>query len=174
MVFWRGKLTGMHLDEFSVGVAEHNPRPEKVRDLILENPWKWQRAYLCYLSAQHPDLIDSKMMDDFPLHSQLMGFEEHGWHKHVYEGDGEEYMDYYLTNNTMTCKDKTPIEDHMKYKYLISIDGNTAAWQRPNWILESGSVLLMPETEMDEWYLSDLKPWVHYVPIKADLSDLLE
>lgn len=32
VVFWRGKLTGMNLDKFSVGIVEHNPSPEKIRD----------------------------------------------------------------------------------------------------------------------------------------------
>ena len=81
-VFWRGKLTGMNLDYFQVGVAEHNPRPEKVREMILENPSIWQRVFVCYLSTFHPDIIDAKINDQFPLHSQLMAFEEHGWHKH--------------------------------------------------------------------------------------------
>ena len=54
------------------------------------------------------------------------------------------------------------------------MDGNTAAWQRVPWILQSGSVLLLVETPIEEWFYNDLKPWEHYVPIKADFSDLEE
>lgn len=66
------------------------------------------------------------------------------------------------------------ISDHLEYKYLISVDGNTAAWQRVPWILQSGSVLLFVETDVEEWFYHDLKPWEHYVPIKKDFSDLME
>lgn len=66
------------------------------------------------------------------------------------------------------------IDEHIKYKYLISVDGNTAAWQRVPWILQSGSVLLLVDTDIEEWFYSDLKAWEHYVPIKADFSDLIE
>ena len=62
----------------------------------------------------------------------------------------------------------------MKFKYLISVDGNTAAWQRVPWILESGSVLLLMETDIEEWFYKDLIPYKHYVPIKKDFSNLLE
>lgn len=66
------------------------------------------------------------------------------------------------------------ISDHIEYKYLISVDGNTAAWQRVPWIMQSGSVLLLVETEIEEWFYSDIHPWEHYVPVKADFSDLFE
>lgn len=68
--------------------------------------------------------------------------------------------------------ESVPISDHIQYKYLISVDGNTAAWQRVPWILQSGSVLLLVDTDIEEWFYHDLQPWVHYVPIKADFSDL--
>jgi protein glucosyltransferase len=38
----------------------------------------------------------------------------------------------------------------------------------------SGSVPLKVETTKIEWFYPDLKPWVNYVPIKSDYSDLLE
>jgi protein glucosyltransferase len=40
--------------------------------------------------------------------------------------------------------------------------------------MQSGSVLLLVETDIEEWFYSDIKPWVHYVPVKADFSDLFE
>ena len=188
VVFWRGKLTGMHLDKFPVGVAEHNPSPEKVKEMILEDPRLWQRVYLCFLSALHPEIIDSKINDEFPLHSQLMAFKEHGWHKHegfkkaaleTYKLITQKFKDAVLredmvSNQTMTTMGKVSITDHLKYKYLISVDGNTCAWQRVPWIMLSGSVLLLVETDMEEWFYADIIPYFHYVPIKNDLSDLVQ
>jgi len=34
------------------------------------------------------------------------------------------------------------VSDHMRFKYLISVDGWTAAWMRPNWIMASNSLLI--------------------------------
>ena len=65
------------------------------------------------------------------------------------------------------------IEQHLKYKYLISLDGNTAAWQRVPWIMLSGSVLLLVETQVEEWFYQDIEAYVHYVPVKGDMSDVL-
>lgn len=64
--------------------------------------------------------------------------------------------------------------DHLKYKYLISVDGNTAAWLRVPWIMLSNSVLLKQESDYIEIFSSSMKPFVHYVPIKHDLSDIME
>ena len=36
--FWRGKLTGMDLDHFPIGIVENNPSPESIKQKILENP----------------------------------------------------------------------------------------------------------------------------------------
>lgn len=35
-----------------------------------------------------------------------------------------------------------PYDSHLKYKYLISLDGNGAPWLRVPWILHSNSILL--------------------------------
>jgi len=54
------------------------------------------------------------------------------------------------------------------YKYLVS-DG----WTVP-WILATNCVLLKQETLKVEWFDYALKPYVHYYPVKGDLSNLLE
>lgn len=64
--------------------------------------------------------------------------------------------------------------DSLKYKFLIDVDGNTCSWQRMYWILLSNSLLLKQVTNNIEWYYGILKPYEHYIPVKEDLSDLLE
>jgi len=65
-------------------------------------------------------------------------------------------------------------KDHLKYKYLINVDGDTCSWTRVPMILLSGSVMIWQYSEKTEWFLPYLIPWKHYVPVKADLSDLYE
>ncbi len=59
------------------------------------------------------------------------------------------------------------------YKYLIAIDGNTCA-SSLKWQLFSHSVVLKNESDWMEWYDTALIPYKHYVPYRADFSDLLE
>ena len=61
----------------------------------------------------------------------------------------------------------------LDYKYIISIDGETSEFLRGPLILMSTSVPLIVESEWTPLYMKSWIPWVHYVPIKKDLSNLL-
>ncbi|KAL7881275.1 hypothetical protein AOLI_G00081230 [Acnodon oligacanthus] len=63
--------------------------------------------------------------------------------------------------------------DFFKYKYQINIDGTVAAYRLP-YLLAGDSVVLKQDSVYYEHFYSQLEPWVHYIPFKADLSDLLE
>jgi len=58
----------------------------------------------------------------------------------------------------------------LKYKYLLSIEGNDVATGL-KWMLYSNSVIFTKAT----WAMEDLLlPFVHYIPIAPDYSNLLE
>ena len=60
----------------------------------------------------------------------------------------------------------------MEYKYLISAEGNDVS-SGLKWNLYSNSVVLMPKPTVVSWFMEDhLVPYIHYVPIKDDWSDL--
>lgn len=59
------------------------------------------------------------------------------------------------------------------YKYVLSIEGNIAQF-RLTLELSYNSVILLVKSEYYIWYQPLLEPWVHYVPVKSDLSDLME
>ena len=40
--------------------------------------------------------------------------------------------------------------------------------------LKSNSVVLHVESDQTQWYYDKLEPWVHYIPIKNDLSNLID
>jgi hypothetical protein len=61
----------------------------------------------------------------------------------------------------------------LNYKYVISIDGWVSSWLRGPMILLSGSVPIIVETEYTPLYFEAWIPWIHYVPVKNDLSDLI-
>lgn len=70
--------------------------------------------------------------------------------------------------------ESVPEEEHLKYKYLISIDGNTCAWRRVPWIMLSNSVLVKQETSKIEWFYPAMKPYVHYIPVNDNLSNIFQ
>jgi hypothetical protein len=65
------------------------------------------------------------------------------------------------------------LPQQMRYKYLIDIGGNS--WScRLKLLLFSKRPLLLVDRHYIDYYYNDLKPYVHYVPVNMDLSDLLE
>ena len=66
------------------------------------------------------------------------------------------------------------IKDQLQYKYLLSIEGNDVATNL-KWIMLSNSVCIMPLPQICSWFMEDhLIPYVHFVPISDDFSDLEE
>jgi len=66
------------------------------------------------------------------------------------------------------------IEDQLQYKYLLSIEGNDVATNL-KWIMLSNSVCIMPLPQICSWFMEDhLVPYVHFVPVSEDFSDLEE
>lgn len=67
----------------------------------------------------------------------------------------------------------TSIPSLTKYKYLIDIGGN--GWSgRLKFLLFMKRPLLIVDRNYLEYFYKDLIPYTHYIPVKMDLSDLLE
>lgn len=64
--------------------------------------------------------------------------------------------------------------DHLQYKYLLDVDGNSCSYERYFWLLFSNSLVLKQITPNIQWYYEGLRPYEHFVPVKEDLSDLVE
>jgi len=71
------------------------------------------------------------------------------------------------------AKGEVPMERLSENKFLLLADGNDAA-SGTVWSVFSSSVVLMvwPPTWETLALQGLMKPWVHYIPIKADFSDL--
>ncbi|KAJ7476359.1 glycosyl transferase family 90-domain-containing protein [Mycena galericulata] len=65
-----------------------------------------------------------------------------------------------------------PREDLFKYKYAMDVDGTTFSGRFLG-LLRSGS-LVFKATLFEEYFNNWLRPYEHYVPIKPDLSDLVQ
>ncbi|MES2215330.1 MAG: glycosyl transferase family 90 [Pseudomonadota bacterium] len=121
----------------------------------MENYDKLPRIALAMLSRLYPDLIDAKTSQRGQFVFSISSLKLYLIFNHLFGGVS-------WVNEA----------DHIKYKYLISIDGNTCAWKRVPWIMLSNSVLLKQETQKIEWFYPALKPYVHYVPVNERLTDI--
>lgn len=64
-------------------------------------------------------------------------------------------------------------EEQANYKYVINVDGHVNAF-RLSLELSMGCVVLLGDSKYRTWYRRYLIPYVHYVPVKEDLSDLFD
>lgn len=112
------------------------------------------RVAVCRLGRENPQLINAAITG--------VQYQEQSRH------------DYYVRNGFLGPRE--PQHEILKYRYQIDIDGNTCAWSSLFLKLLSGSTVLKVDSELNfrQWYYQDLVAWTHYVPVRADLSDLVE
>lgn len=63
--------------------------------------------------------------------------------------------------------------DQKQFKYTIYVEGHVCAFRLPT-LLDSGSLVMFVESKFSLWFTHLLVPFQHYIPVKADLSDLYE
>lgn len=98
---------------------------------------------------QHPHLIDAKFTY-YP-----------GW-----EGYKAQFGDYFSPPMS--------VQDHITYKYQLLIDGNSCAYSRAYWQLFSNCVILKQASDNIQWYYGGFEPYVHFIPVHSDMSNLPE
>uniref|UniRef100_A0A8C7J8E6 Protein O-glucosyltransferase 1 n=2 Tax=Oncorhynchus kisutch TaxID=8019 RepID=A0A8C7J8E6_ONCKI len=64
-----------------------------------------------------------------------------------------------------------PLVEHCQYKYLFNFRGVAASFRLRHLFL-CGSLVFHVGREWMEFFYPQLLPWVHYIPVKQDLSDL--
>mmetsp|Transcript_26937 Transcript_26937/g.74268 ORF Transcript_26937/g.74268 Transcript_26937/m.74268 type:complete len:513 (-) Transcript_26937:2646-4184(-) len=75
---------------------------------------------------------------------------------------------------TMVQQPKMGMKDMLQYKGLIFLEGNDIS-SGLKWGLLSRSVVLMPPPTMTSWAMEELlQPYVHYVPLLENLSNVEE
>ena len=120
------------------------------------------RLMVSLMSIQNPEFIDAGITN---------------WNLRPRKIKGERYLSTIEINspplNKIKLVERLSPAEQCKYKYVINIDGHTTAF-RLSLELSMGSVILMVDSEYKLWYSHMLKPHVHYIPVKRDLSNLIE
>jgi hypothetical protein len=109
----------------------------------------FSRVRLCQLSLEYPHLINAKFT------FLVQGGEKIPFLQKL-QGN---YVSY---ESLCSCK------------YQILIDGNSASYSCSGWRFFSNSVVFKPESQWVQWYFPELKPMIHYVPVKDNLDDLVD
>jgi len=71
---------------------------------------------------------------------------------------------------------RLPVETWAGHKFAIDIDGNTNSFgtMLQRWILGCCVLKVGGTDGWGQWYYDSVKPWVHFIPVHSDLSDLAE
>ncbi|VDI58881.1 protein glucosyltransferase [Mytilus galloprovincialis] len=126
--------------------------------------WPWDKKYdkgyfrgsrtsperdpLILLSRKEPDLVDAKYTKNQSWRSKA---------DTLGEDPAEEIR----------------LEDHCDHKYLFNFRGVAASFRLKHLFL-CNSVVFHVGEEWLEFFYPAMKPWVHYIPVKKDLSDVRE
>jgi hypothetical protein len=78
-----------------------------------------------------------------------------------------------IDNKKYKTKDFMSLEEKMKYKYILNLDGHVSAY-RLGHELSLNSVVLIPDSKYYLWFSKLLIPYVHYIPVKHNLDDLID
>ena len=77
-----------------------------------------------------------------------------------------------ITPHPEWLKNKISIEDHLKYKFIMCVEGVDVATNL-KWVMSSNSIAVMPRPKIESWFMENmLIPEKHYIEIKEDYSDL--
>ena len=71
---------------------------------------------------------------------------------------------------------KIPEQHWIGDKFALDIDGFTNAWSNFLVRLHLGCCVIKVESQggYRQWYYDRIRPWEHFVPVRADMSDLVE
>ncbi|KAJ8913564.1 hypothetical protein NQ315_017115 [Exocentrus adspersus] len=105
------------------------------------------RLNLIQISRKYPELFNVSLTNFFFYRDE----------EHIY-GPKSDYVSFF---------------NFFDYKYQLAIDGTVAPYRMP-YLLAGGSLVFKPESKYLEHFYSDLIPNVHYIPVKEDLSDLVD
>ncbi|WVQ85782.1 hypothetical protein IAT38_007949 [Cryptococcus sp. DSM 104549] len=183
-LLWRGSNTGAYHDQDTPWRVSHRTRLMTVANMDSQpEVEEAERAE----AGEEEGRREKMEMLPAPRNMRAKSLER-GVRKVTWGDASSRYMDMAFTGSPIqcdvedgTCEDLAyefpwteamTHDDALNYKYVIDVDGN--AWSaRFKRLLASGS-MIFKATIMPEWWTDRIQPWVHYVPIRMDYSDLYD
>jgi hypothetical protein len=119
----------------------------------FENWTTIPRGRLVFESLQHPDWIDAAF-SEYPFQCA--------------QEDPEKCL------REMGSIRPVSWSEMLHYKYHMILDGVTCSFPATQWKLLSGCVPFKQQSDDIQFFYDELIPWKHYIPVQADLSDVME
>ncbi|SGZ30568.1 BQ5605_C048g12411 [Microbotryum silenes-dioicae] len=157
-LMWRGSTTGA---EFAVGYDWRSS--QRARLHFLTNDLKGQKNVLI---SEEEGPIKEEMMQMHNLNKAQCDVSFSGG---PVQCDDETCA---IMKEEIEFRPTMGLTDSYKYKYVFDVDGN--GWSGRFHRLMSMKACVFKSTLFPEWYGDRIQPWVHYVPIKVDYSDLYD
>ena len=114
------------------------------------------RLALCIYSSMFPDTINAGMIEPPPSIA-------------TFAPESSQ-----IVSQSSLRKEYIPMGDQLAYAYLPCLDGIVCTYPGLYYRLLSNSVVLKAESADELWYYRLLKPFVHYVPLASDCSDIVD
>ena len=131
-------------------------------DLGQDLQWNQKRATVIWRGAPTGGRSNPRRVEFVKKHSPKHDI----WLSHLGTQGKEEWTKY--------VKNRLSITSQLNHKYILSIEGNDVATNL-KWVLASNSVPIMPIPTKESWLLESLLiPFIHYIPVASDLSNLDE
>jgi len=96
-----------------------------------------------------------------------------GWNRRLKKSMNKPLEIINPNNFNFKLSEKMSRKEISKYKYQLEIDGHVSPF-RLSFDMSYNSVLLIVESEYKMWFSNLLKPYIHFIPIKKDLSNLID
>lgn len=165
-------------DPTSNGLYKH----DDVNDVIVERAWPFlerkpvcvfrgsntgigyccetnARLKACVLSASHPDVLNAGITR---------------WNTRLRKLFGNPYLQPVdVSSFNISLSPKLSLVELYSYRYLLVLDGHVSAFRLSDY-LRSGSVVFLQDSPYKLWYSDFLQPYIHYIPVKSDLSNLID
>jgi hypothetical protein len=158
---------------------------DKIDDIIdyawdtkIEKGFFRGRATGCFADERNPRIKVNILSDKYPelLDAGCIEFVK----RDKIENGELSYMVPKELKKIMKLKQQVPMNTFSKWKYILNIKGNGAPYRFP-FLFFLKSLILHVESDFKLWFelykIKDkliFQPYIHYIPIKADLSDLIE
>lgn len=122
-------------------------------------------------SINHPCQCSDLQRVRLALQSREIPWLDVGIVKPVQSCMGPEDQGFLRKSNVL--KESVNEEMWSKNRGIIEIDGNVNAWGN-RWRMVTGSLVFRIESNFTNAYLVCQRPWVHYIPLQSNLSDLVK
>lgn len=148
---WRGEMSGVVLSPWGLtgvhSIARHTTLTEEQKIALLRQSARFR---ICY-DGNEDDKIDVAL---------------------VINWGGTAYPEPIQFLERL-CRPRITQQAHLDYRYLLALDGYDwpSSWY---WMLNTNSVVLRQESPWQTFGDNYFVPWVHFVPLNADASDLTE